>query len=36
VRRAVLALNRNLPQPLPTYSPGGLVECINAMLGVGR
>jgi hypothetical protein len=32
VRRAVLRLNSNLPEPLPTYSPSGLVECLNCLL----
>jgi hypothetical protein len=32
VRRAVLRLNSNLPHPLPSYSAGGLAECIDAVL----
>jgi hypothetical protein len=32
VRRSVLALNRELPLPLPAFSAGGLVECVNAVL----
>ena len=35
VRKSILALNRNLPKPLPTYSAGGLAECVNCLLGGG-
>jgi hypothetical protein len=36
VHRAVLALNRNLPRPLPSFSPGGLCDCVNACMADRR
>jgi len=28
----LLGINRRLPKPLPAFSAGGLVDCVNAVL----
>jgi hypothetical protein len=32
VRKAILSLNSALDKPLPPFSPGGLCDCVNAVL----
>jgi hypothetical protein len=32
IRLAISVLNRTLPKPVPCFSPGGLCECLDALL----